>query len=182
MIYDLQKTYKEKVIPEMMKKFGYKNKLAVPRIEKVVVNTGIGSIKDEAQKELIEKHFSLIVGQKPSKRVAKKSIASFKIREGSHVGHSATLRGERMYDFLTKMIFVAIPRKRDFRGLKVRSADGAGNLTIGFKEHLVFPEMADEDTKNIFGLEVTIVTSAGNKEEAVELFKLLGFPWQKSLS
>jgi large subunit ribosomal protein L5 len=181
MNYDLQKYYKEKVIPKMMKEFGYKNPLAVPEIDKVVVNTGTGSVKDEAQKERIEKHLALITGQKPSKRPAKKPIASFKIRQGSHIGYSVTLRGRRMYDFLSRLIFVAIPRQRDFRGLSLKSVDESGNLTIGFKDHLVFPEMADEDVRNAFGFSVTVVTTAGNKRGAVEFLKVLGFPFKKEI-
>lgn len=179
MIYDLEKNYKKKVIPEMMKSLGYKNVLMVPRIEKVVVNTGIGSVSDQERKVLIEKHLSIITGQKVSSRPAKKSIASFKTRKGVIVGYSVTLRGKRMYDFLNKLIFVAIPRKRDFRGLDLKSIDTAGNLTIGFKDYLVFPEMVGEDIKNAFGLSVTVVSTAKNKKEAVEFFKNLGFPFKK---
>lgn len=175
----LKEKYEKIAVPEMKKKFGYKNYLAVPKIIKVVVNTGVGRIKDEKQLETIERHLSLITGQKPAKRLAKKSIASFKIREGALVGYSVTLRGQKMHDFLDRMINVAIPRIGDFRGLGPRAVDGAGNLSIGIKEHTIFPEISEEEIKMIFGLEATIVTTAKTREEALELFKLLGFPFKK---
>lgn len=179
MKFNLQKIYKEKVIPEMMQKSGYKNIMAVPKIEKVVVNTGTGSVKDKDRKEVIKKHLTLITGQAVSERAAKKSIASFKIRQGSQIGYVTTLHGKRMYDFLNKVVFVAIPRKRDFRGLSQKSVDEAGNLTIGFKDHLVFPEMVDEDVRNAFGLSVTVVTSANGREEALNFLKVMEFPFKK---
>lgn len=174
--------FKEKLnktaIPEMNKKFGYKNALASPKIIKVVVSAGIGSFKDEAKKEAALKSFTQIVGQKPLINKAKKSIASFKLREGMVVGYSATLRGNRMYDFLEKLVNVAIPRVRDFRGLDKKLVDQTGNMSIGFKEHISFPESAEEDVRAAFGLGVTIVTTAKSKEEAVELLKLAGFPFK----
>ncbi len=177
----LKEKYKKIAVPEMKNKFGYKNDLAVPRIVKVVVNTGVGSFKekDEKQFEIIEKQLSLITGQKPAKRNAKKSIASFKVREGTLVGYSATLRGQRMHDFLDRLINIAIPRIGDFRGLNPKAVDEAGNLTIGIKEHTIFPEISEEDIRMIFGFEATIVTTAKKREEALELFKLLGFPFKK---
>jgi len=180
MVYDLEKKYKEEVVPEMINKLGCKNKMAIPRLVKVVVNTGVGSIKDQEKKVMIEEHLAILTGQKVSKRPAKKSIASFKLREGNIIGYSVTLRGNRMYDFLNKLIFVTIPRKRDFRGLDSGSVDESGNLSIGFKDHLVFPEMVGQDIKNAFGLSVTVVTTAKDKDEAVELFKLLGFPFKRT--
>jgi len=179
MQYDLIKTYKEKTIPRLKEKFGYKSIMAVPRLVKTVINVGIGRVKDKEQKDRIENNLTIITGQKLSERPAKQSIASFKIRQGAHVGYSVTLRGKRMYAFLNKMVFVAIPRKRDFRGLDLKSIDNAGNLTLGFKDHLVFPEMIDEDVRNAFGFSVSVVTTAKSKEEAVELFKSLGFPFKK---
>ena len=174
--------FKEKLnkiaIPAMNKKFGYKNPLAAPKIVKVVVSAGIGSFKDEAKKEAALKSFTLIVGQKPLVNKAKKSIASFKLRQGMPVGYSATLRGNRMYDFLEKLVNVAIPRVRDFRGLEQKLVDQTGNMSIGFKEHIAFPESAGEDVRGAFGLGVTIVTTAKSKEEAFELLKLAGFPFK----
>lgn len=174
--------FKEKlnkvVTPEMNKKFGYKNALAIPKITKVVLSVGVGSFKDEAKKELALKAFTKIAGQKPLANKAKKSIASFKLREGMIVGHSATLRGDRMYDFLEKLVNVTIPRVRDFRGLDKKLVDETGNMSIGFKEHISFPESAEEDVRSAFGLGVTIVTTAKSKEEALELLKLAGFPFK----
>jgi large subunit ribosomal protein L5 len=175
----LKEKYKKIAVPEMKKKFGYKNDLAVPKIVKVAINTGVGRVKDEKQIEAIERQLALIAGQKPSKRLAKKSIASFKIREGALVGYSVTLRGQKMYDFLDRMINVAIPRIGDFRGLNPKAVDEAGNFSIGFKEHTIFPEISEEEIKMIFGLEATIVTTAKTREEALELFRLLGFPFKK---
>jgi large subunit ribosomal protein L5 len=175
----LKEKYKKIVAPEMKKKFGYKNDLAVPRIIKVVVNTGVGSIKDEKQLEVIEKQLGLITGQKPAKRPAKKSIASFKIRQGDLAGYSVTLRGQRMYDFLDRLLNIAIPRIGDFRGLDSKAVDSAGNLSVGIKEHTIFPEISEEEIKFIFGLQAVIVTTAKTHDQAFELFKLLGFPFKK---
>lgn len=174
--------FKEKfnkvAVPGMNKKFGYKNSLAAPKIIKIVVSAGIGSFKDEAKKEAALKSFTHIVGQKPLINKAKKSIASFKLRQGMPIGYSATLRGSRMYDFLEKLVNVAIPRVRDFRGLEQRLVDQTGNMSIGFKEHISFPESAGEDVRSAFGLGVTIITTAKNKEEAFEMLKLAGFPFK----
>ncbi|OHA16124.1 MAG: 50S ribosomal protein L5 [Candidatus Tagabacteria bacterium RIFCSPLOWO2_01_FULL_42_9] len=178
-IMTVKEKYKKIAIPEMKKKFGYKNDMAVPRIIKTVVNTGVGSAKEEKQLEVIEKQLALITGQKPARRLAKKSIASFKLRQGALVGYCATLRGRMMYDFLDRLINVAIPRIGDFRGLNPGAVDKAGNLTIGIKEHTIFPEIEDEEIKFIFGLEATIVTTAKTRDEALELFRLLGFPFSK---
>jgi large subunit ribosomal protein L5 len=179
----LQEKLKNQVIPEMMKKFGYRNSMAVPKIEKVVVNTGFGSrISNKTSKEKegvyknILKDLSLITGQYPSLTRAKKSISGFKIREGMPVGAQITLRGKKMYDFLERVIHIALPRSRDFQGLSPKSVDRRGNLTFAIREHIAFPEIEAEKAKNIFGLEITVVTSAENKEEGLQLFKLLGFP------
>lgn len=179
MVLDIKETYKKEAIPKMKEKFGYKNTQAVPRIVKVTVNTGTGSVKDKERIKLIEDHLALITGQRPVKNTAKKAIASFKTRVGSHVGYSVSLRGQRMYDFLNRMVFVAIPRQRDFRGIDPKSIDNFGNLTISFKDHLVFPEMVGQDVRDAFGLGVTIVTTAQNKNEAVDFFRFLGFPLKK---
>jgi len=175
----IKEKYNKTAISEMKKKFGYKNDLVVPKILKVVVGVGTGSLKDDNKRKNIEKSLSLITGQKTSNNAAKQSIASFKLREGMIIGYSVTLRGPRMNEFLDKLINVAIPRIRDFRGLNPDSIDEMGNFTIGFKEHIVFPEMIDQDVRDAFGLGITIVTSAKTKEESLELFKLLGFPIKK---
>lgn len=174
----LKEKYQKEVIPEMKKKLGFKNNLAVPRITKVVVNIGIGLKYDDKQKEIIKKHLALITGQIPVGSKAKKSIASFKVRQGMIIGYSTTLRGKRMYDFLDRMINIAIPRMRDFRGLDLKAIDNSGNLTIGFREHIIFPEVAEEDDRMNLGFEVSVVTNAKTREQAVELFKFLGFPFR----
>ena len=175
---DLKQKYIKEVIPKMKERFGYKNNLAVPRIEKVIVNIGIGSsaLKDEKVQETTSKDLALITGQKPVPTLAKKAISGFKTRKGMVVGLKVTLRGKRMFDFVSRLINVALPRTRDFRGLNSKSVDQGGNLTIGIKEHIIFPEISTEDMKKIFSLEVTVVTKAKKKEEALELFKLMGFP------
>lgn len=169
--------YKKEVIPTMKEKFGYQNDLAVPRIIKVAVNIGIGkALKDEKMQETISKDLAMITGQKPVPCLAKGAISGFKIRKGMKVGLKTTLREKKMYEFLDRLVGAAIPRIRDFRGLPEKSIDKEGNLTIGIKEHIVFPEIAHEDVRLIFGLEVTVVTNAKKRKEAIELFKLLGFP------
>jgi large subunit ribosomal protein L5 len=179
----LKEKYKKEVIQQMMEKFGYKNAMTCPKIKKVVINTGFGRVisdktPDEQKKttEAILNDLSLISGQKPILTKAKKSISSFKIREGLPIGAKVTLRGNKMDDFLMKLIHVALPRSRDFRGIAPESLDKKGNLTIGIKEHICFPEISPEEVKNIFGLEVTVATTAKTREEGLELIKLLGFP------
>lgn len=175
----LKEKYKKTVVPEMKKKFGFKNELEVPRLIKAVVNSGVGRFKDDKQKEEVKQQLEKIVGQKFTDRGAKQAIASFKTRQGMTVGYTATLRGERMYEFFEKMVTFAIPRMRDFRGLPDSIVDHGGNLTIGFKEHILFPEMIGEDVRNIFGFQVTFVTTTRNREVALEFFKLMGIPFQK---
>jgi large subunit ribosomal protein L5 len=159
--------------------FGYKNRLSAPRLVKVIVSSGVGSAKDKARFKIVEDRLARITGQKASPRPAKASIAQFKMREGDIVGYQVTLRGARMYDFLDKLIHIALPRTRDFRGLPATAIDDMGNLTIGIKEHAIFPEAADEDLKDIFGLAITIVTTAKTKEEADAFFRHLGVPFKK---
>ena len=142
----------------------------------MVVNSGVGRIRDEKQHEEIRKFLALITGQKPAPRPAKQAIAAFKTRQGLIIGYQVTLRGKRMYDFLSRLINVALPRTRDFRGLEEKSFDERGNLTVGIKEHIVFPEMIGEDYRFLFGFEITVVTTAKKREEGVELLKLVGFP------
>ncbi len=176
----IREKYKE-AVPKIMKEFGFKSPMAVPRVLKVVVNVGTGKMRDKKEAiESVEKYLTQIAGQKVSPRPAKKAVASFKSREGMIVGYKATLRGDRMWDFLNRLVRLAIPRIRDFRGISLKSIDRGGNLTLGIREHIVFPEMIGEDVRNIFGLEVTVVTSAKSKDEAVHLFKSLGFPLQKN--
>ena len=179
----LQEKYKKEVIPEMMKKFGYKNSMAVPKLLKVTVNTGFGKLisgkTSEEQKKILNSildDLALISAQHPILTKAKKSISGFKIRKGLPIGAKVTLRKKKMYDFLERLIRIALPRSRDFRGIEISAFDKKGNLTIGIREQIVFPEVSPERAKNIFGFEITIVTNAKKREEGIELFKLLGFP------
>lgn len=174
----LKEKYIKEVIPKMREKFGYKNNLVVPRIDKVVVNVGfnrdVSGNKDFLDK--IENNLMRITGQKPVRTKAKKAISAFKIRENLIIGMMATLRGKRMEDFVDKLINITLPRFRDFRGLEKKSVDVQGNLTIGIKEHIVFPEVQVDEVERIHGLEVVIHTSAKKNEEGLELLRLLGFP------
>jgi large subunit ribosomal protein L5 len=179
----LSEKYKKEVIPAMMEKFGYKSPMAVPKIKKVVVNTGFGrtvsgKTSDEQKKiqSAVLEDLGLICGQKATLRLAKKSISSFKIREGQPVGASVTLRRRMMYDFLERLIQITLPRSRDFQGIDRKSFDKTGNLAMGIKEHIIFSEVSPEKAKNIFGLEIVVATSANKKEEGIELLKLMGFP------
>ena len=162
-------------------KFGYKNVMAAPRLKKIIVASGTGSAmkKDNKRNDLVADRMTKITGQKPALRGAKQSIASFKIRQGDPVGISVTLRGPRMYAFLEKFFNIAIPRTKDFRGYNASSVDDIGNLTLSVKEHTIFPETADEDIKDVFGLAVTIVTSAKTKEEGTAFFDMIGVPFKK---
>mgnify|MGYP001605700405 FL=1 len=171
--------YNKKVIPAMREMFAYTNAMAVPKVHKVVINAGIGKLRDDKEREEVKKFLKLISGQEPSPRPAKKAIAAFKTREGVVIGYQMTLRGKRMNDFISRLINVALPRTRDFRGLERSAFDSRGNLTIGIKEYTVFPEMIGEDYKFLFGFEATIVTTATKREEGIELLRLLGFPIKK---
>lgn len=176
------KTFKEKqkeASVHLKKELGRDNAMALPKIVKVAINTSTGSSRDKDRNEFIVGRLSKITGQRPAFRGAKKSIASFKLRQGDKIRIMATLRGEKMNLFLDKLINIAIPRTRDFRGLNKSGIDEMGNLTIGVKEHTVFPETADEDLRDVFGMSITIVTTARNKREAEALFTQLGFPFNK---
>ena len=159
--------------------FSYGNVMQAPKIEKVIVSTGTGKIDDKHKIALIEDRLARITGQKASPRQAKKSIASFKLREGDIIGYQVTLRGSRMNSFLDKLVHVALPQTRDFRGLKPTAIDEMGNITIGVKEHTIFPETVDEELKDVFGIAITIVTTAKTKEEAEALLRHIGLPLQK---
>jgi large subunit ribosomal protein L5 len=173
---------KEKKAFDVMKgEFHYKNHMAAPKLKKVVLNVGTGTYlkKDKNKNEAISTRLMKIAGQKPASRGAKQSIASFKIRKGDPIGIMITLRGSRMYAFLEKLLNVAIPRTKDFRGIRKSTVDNIGNITIGIKEHTIFPETADEDIRDVFGLSITIVSSAKNKKEGTAFFELLGVPFKK---
>ena len=162
-------------------KYGYKNVMAAPHLVKVVVSSGTGSgiKRDKDRNKLVMDRLAKITGQKPAMRSAKKSISSFKIRLGDPVGVMITLRGARMYGFLDKLINVAIPRTKDFRGIDRKVVDNIGNMTMSIKEHTIFPETGDEELKDVFGLGVTIVTTAKTKAEATDFFELIGIPFKK---
>lgn len=170
----------KKVFDALKDKFGYKNSMQAPKLEKVVINVGVGSIKTDKRKvELIPEKLAKITGQKAIDRLAKKSIATFKVREGQISGYQVTLRGYRMREFLDKLINVSLPRTKDFRGIKREGADEMGNYTLGIKENSIFPETSDEDIRDMFGLSITIVTSAKNEEEVIAYLEFLGFPFKK---
>lgn len=176
------KSVKEKqagAFDAMKAEFGYTNKLAAPRLTKVVLSVATGRSKDKNRNEMVMNRLTKIAGQKPSLRAAKKSIASFKLREGDKIGVAVTLRGARMVGFLDKFINVAIPRTRDFRGFDKKSVDEIGNLTLGVKEQTIFPETGDEDVRDLFGMAVTIVTTAKTKKEATKFFEVIGVPFKK---
>ncbi|MDP2665349.1 MAG: 50S ribosomal protein L5 [bacterium] len=160
----------------LAEQFGYTSPMQGPRIQKVIVSTGVGKKRDKKQIELIENRLATITGQKPSPRPARLSIASFKVREGDTVGLQITLRGARMFDFVDKLIHIALPRTRDFRGISAKAIDDMGNITIGVREHTIFPETSDEDLKDIFGLAITVVTTAKSRAEAEAFFRHLGIP------
>lgn len=160
----------------LAEKFGYTSPMQGPRIQKIIVSSGVGKKRDKKQLEIIEDRLMKITGQKPSARPARLSIASFKVRQGDTVGFQITLRGARMYDFIDKLIHIALPRTRDFRGLSPKAIDDMGNLTIGIKENTIFPETSDEDLKDVFGFAVTVVTTAKGKAEAEAFFRHLGMP------
>jgi len=171
---------KEKVqssFETLSEKFGYTNKLQAPKLVKVIVSSGVGKA-DKAKKAIIENRLARITGQKASARPAKASIAQFKVRQGDIVGYQVTLRGARMNDFIDKLIHIALPRTRDFRGLSAGAIDEMGNLTIGIKDNTIFPETAEEDLKDVFGIAITIVTTASTKEEADAFFRHLGIPFK----
>ncbi|MFC1775471.1 50S ribosomal protein L5 [Patescibacteria group bacterium] len=159
--------------------FEYKNVMQTPRVTKVIVSTGVGSTQDKDKIKLIPERLAKITGQKPTARAAKKSIATFKLREGDIVGYAVTLRGQRMHSFLDKLFNVVLPRTRDFKGLNRTAIDEMGNLTIGIKEHTIFSETSDEELKNVFGLSITLTTTAKTKEEAEKLFEEIGVPFKK---
>jgi large subunit ribosomal protein L5 len=177
---NLKEKYQKEVVKAMRQEFGYTNDLAVPRILKVVVNVGIGRSKDDPKfAEVVESTLTRISGQKPVYTKAKKSISAFKIRQGMKVGLKVTLRSKRMWDFLTKLVVITLPRVRDFRGLDRKNIDRHGNLNIGFKEHLVFPEIKSDEVEKLHGLELAVITTAKNQKEGFAMLKLLGFPFKE---
>ena len=176
----LLEKYRKEVVPVMQKKFGIDNVMAVPRIEKVVINVGVGRVaKDDKFLEKVQRDLALLSSQKPVFRKAKKSISGFKSREGTNSGLMVTLRGKRAYDFIDRLVNISLPRSKDFRGIEQKNFDKMGNLNLGIKEHSIFPEIHYESLKDIFSLEVTVVTTAKNREMGIELLRLVGFPVKK---
>jgi len=175
------KTTKEKVqdaYQALKGELGYTNTMQAPRLVKAIVSVGTGKVQDKAKLATIQDRLARITGQKTSPRPAKKSIASFKLREGDIIGYQVTMRGPRMYSFLDKLIHIALPQTKDFRGVRVNAIDDMGNITIGIKEHTIFPETADEDVRDIFSFAITIVTTAKSKKEAEAFLRHIGLPLQ----
>ncbi|KKQ27121.1 MAG: 50S ribosomal protein L5 [Candidatus Magasanikbacteria bacterium GW2011_GWC2_37_14] len=176
----LYKMYKKDVVPALKEQFGFANVMQVPKVSKVVLNVGYGRmVKESAFIENVENTLKSITGQKPVHNKAKQSISNFKTREGMDIGMSVTLRGKRMYDFLDKLVNITFPRVRDFRGISPKSFDKQGNYSIGFKEHIAFPEIKSDAVDKLHGLQVIITTTAKNKEQGLSLLQKLGFPFKK---
>ena len=174
----MRKLYDDKIVKAMTEKFGYKNAMEVPKIEKITLNMGVGeATQDKKKVEAAASEMELIAGQKPVVTKAKKSIAQFKLREGMPIGCKVTLRRERMYEFLDRLITIAMPRIRDFRGVSPKSFDGRGNYALGLKEQIIFPEINYDRIDQVRGMDVIVTTSARTDEEARELLKLFGFPF-----
>lgn len=179
------KTLKEKenkAFDALKPKFGYTNVMQSPRLKKVVVSVGVGSVKDKNKLAVIADRIGKITGQKIATTKARKSIASFKSREGDTVGYVVTLRGKRMYDFLERLLNISLPRTKDFRGISAKSLDEIGNYTVAIREHTIFPETSNEEIKDVFGFAITVVTSAKNRNEAHAFLEQLGFPFKKEES
>ncbi len=175
----MQEAYRKEVVPYLLDKFGYKNVNEVPRLEKIVINTGIGDIKDNAKSvQIAQNELALISGQKPLLTQASKAVANFKIRQGQNVGMKVTMRGKRMYEFFDKFVSIALPRVRDFKGVPSKSFDGRGNYALGVKEQLIFPEISYDQVEKIRGFDICFVTTAKTDEEARELLKAMGMPFK----
>ena len=179
--YRLKTLYVEKAVPALMAKFNYKNINEVPKLEKVVLNMGLGDDKDNAKSfQTAVEELKLISGQKPVVTKAKKSVANFKVREGQNIGAKVTLRAGKMYDFLDKLMSIVLPRVRDFKGVSTKSFDGRGNYAMGLKEQLIFPEISYDQVDRTRGLDICVVTTAKTDEEAKELLALLGMPFARN--
>ncbi len=176
----LHTVYKEEIVPKLKEDFGYDNVMAVPRVVKVVVNSGVGqAVENEKALETVANNVARITGQQPIKTRSKKSISNFKLRQGMPIGCKVTLRKRIMYEFIDRLINLALPRTRDFQGIPDKSFDGRGNYTLGIKEHTIFPEINTDDVDNVHGLDITFVTTAETDEEAYALLKALGMPFVK---
>ena len=176
----LEEKYRNEVVPSLIEKHGYKTPMLAPKLEKIVVNIGVGdAVANSKMLEAAMSDLEKITGQKPIETKAKKSIASFKVREGHKIGCKVTLRGDKMYEFLDKLISISLPRVRDFRGVSPKSFDGRGNYTLGIKEQLIFPEINFDEVVKVRGMDIVIVTTAKTNEEAFDLLKELGVPFRK---
>ena len=176
----LKEFYTSEVAPALMKKFGYKSPMQIPRFDKIVINVGAGEAKDNAKAiDAIMADLATITGQKPVPTYAKKSVANFKLRKGMKIGVKVTLRGERMYEFMDRLFNVALPRVRDFKGINPNAFDGRGNYSLGLKEQLIFPEIDYDKVDKVRGMDIVFVTTAPNDEEAKELLKLMGAPFAR---
>ena len=169
-----------KAFDALKDKINIKNKMQAPKVEKVIISSGTGSFKDKKKNDIVIDRLAQITGQKPAARLAKQSVASFKIRQGDLVGFQVTLRGPRMFDFIDRLVNIALPRTKDFRGLSRNSVDAMGNYTIGIKEHTIFAETADEDLKDVFGMSITIVTNTREKNTTLALLEYIGLPFKKT--
>jgi len=177
----LRRDYDERIVPAMIEKFGYKNRMEVPRLDKIVINMGVGeATQDKKKVETAASEMELIAGQKPVITKAKKSIAQFKLREGMPIGARVTLRGDRMWEFLDRLISIALPRIRDFRGLSPKQFDGRGNYTFGLSEQSVFHEIDVDSIDRPRGMDITVVTTATNDDEGRALLRALGFPFKEN--
>lgn len=176
----LEEKYKNEVVPALVKKFGYKSIMQAPRLEKICINRGVnGAVTDKKTVDVAVDELTQITGQKAVPTLSKKDISNFKLRKGMPIGARVTLRGERMYEFLDRLVSIALPRVRDFKGISDKAFDGRGNYTLGITEQIIFPEIDIDKVSKITGMDITFVTTAGNNEEAYELLKELGLPFQK---
>src|SRR5438105_1691355 len=177
----LQEKYKKEVVPALVKKFGYKSVMQAPKLEKICVNRGVnGAVADKKMVDVAVDELTTITGQKAVPTVSKKDISNFKLRKGMPIGARVTLRGGKMYEFLDRLVSIALPRVRDFRGISDKAFDGRGNYTLGITEQIIFPEIDIDKVSKITGMDITFVTTAGNNEEAYELLKELGMPFKNA--
>ena len=176
----LQEKYLTEIAPALKEKLGLKNIMQIPKLQKITINVGLGrSVKEAAFVDVVEQSLTRITGQKPVKTLAKKSISNFKIRQGMVIGMKVTLRGKKMYDFMNKFVHITLPRVRDFRGIVPRVVDAQGNMSIGLKENIAFPEIKAEDINHMHGIQLTFTSTAKNKQQALALFEALGVPFKK---
>ena len=180
MVARFREKYKQDILPELMEKFSRQNPMSIPRIEKIVINMGVGrAVENRKRLEAAAGDLARIAGQRPVVTRARRSVSNFKLRQGMEIGCKVTLRSSRMYEFLDRLLSIALPRVRDFRGLSIDSFDGSGNYSLGIQECVVFPELDLDKLKNIYGLDITIVTTAQTDQEALELLSLLGMPFRR---